>query len=462
MQFFGPAAILASLSLGAGETIMVTGLGAWAGYQLLWLLLLSVLVKGVFVTYLMGRYTAITGQSFCHRLAALPGPRGWLLLACVLAELSVLSMGLTTVAKPCGNLLAYLQSEPYRLGFSFAAWENLWSTVLLALAFVVSQLSTFRLMERQQIVICGLLVLGTVISVFLVRPDLGQLAWGALRFGNLPAAPPWAPVAAREDYVLNLVTVFAYIGGGLSGYLAYSNWILLRGWGLASQVDAEELRLRHGASSEVRYLPTAPEQVARLHRLRTPLYWDVGLGALVLFVVTAAFMASGAAILYPRQMAIGGNEWELLTRQATIWQQIHSSLVPIYYGAVILALWGTLASIPEAITRVADEYLKVVWPNRTQRFSHDLQLGIVCWLFLATTYWIWSGVSFSTLTQVGSFVTLNVALSAVFVCAIYFNVTLPRPYRPSLLLLVGSVASAVILLCSTCGSAVGLFRKFME
>ena len=62
MSYFGPAAVVASLSLGAGETIMATGLGAWSEYDLLWLLILSVVVKGVFVMYLMGRYTAITGQ----------------------------------------------------------------------------------------------------------------------------------------------------------------------------------------------------------------------------------------------------------------------------------------------------------------------------------------------------------------------------------------------------------------
>src|SRR4051812_21315968 len=77
MGFFGPAAIVASLSLGAGETIMVTELGAWSGFGLLWLLVLSVMVKGVFLTYLIGRYTAITGQRIGHRLVKLPGPRGW-------------------------------------------------------------------------------------------------------------------------------------------------------------------------------------------------------------------------------------------------------------------------------------------------------------------------------------------------------------------------------------------------
>ena len=76
MRYFGPAAVAASLSLGAGETIMATGLGAWSEYRLLWLLVLSVVVKGVFVMYLMDRYTAIMGQSVGRRLVMLLGPRG--------------------------------------------------------------------------------------------------------------------------------------------------------------------------------------------------------------------------------------------------------------------------------------------------------------------------------------------------------------------------------------------------
>ena len=66
---------MASLSLGAGETIMATGLGAWSEYGLLWLLVLSVVVKGVFVMYLIGRYTAITGQSVGRRLVMCGTPQ---------------------------------------------------------------------------------------------------------------------------------------------------------------------------------------------------------------------------------------------------------------------------------------------------------------------------------------------------------------------------------------------------
>ena len=80
MAVFGPAAIVASVSIGAGETIVVVRTGAWARYDLLWLVLLSCIVKGVFLTYLLGRYTAVSGEYLGHRLVRLPGPRGWLLL----------------------------------------------------------------------------------------------------------------------------------------------------------------------------------------------------------------------------------------------------------------------------------------------------------------------------------------------------------------------------------------------
>src|SRR5688572_3383317 len=63
LAVFGPAAVVASLSIGAGETIVVVREGAWAGYGRLWLVLLSVLTKGIFLTYLLGRYTAVSGEN---------------------------------------------------------------------------------------------------------------------------------------------------------------------------------------------------------------------------------------------------------------------------------------------------------------------------------------------------------------------------------------------------------------
>ena len=120
LAVFGPAAIVASVAIGAGETIVVVRAGAWAGYGLLWMVLLSCLVKGVFFTYLIGRYTAVSGELIGHRLVRLPGPRGWLLLTILLFEMIGAPLAWVPVSKPCGDLFHFLLRDvlPLRRGRS--------------------------------------------------------------------------------------------------------------------------------------------------------------------------------------------------------------------------------------------------------------------------------------------------------------------------------------------------------
>ena len=60
----------------------------------------------------------------------------------------------------------------------------------------------------------------------------------------------------------------------------------------------DEIREIAASQSTIAYLPDDATQARRLRRLAAPLKWDVGMGAIVLFVVTIAFMMSGAAVLY--------------------------------------------------------------------------------------------------------------------------------------------------------------------
>jgi hypothetical protein len=461
MRFFGPAAVVASMSLGVGETIMVTGLGAWSEYGLFWLLILSVVVKGIFVTYLIGRYTAVTGQCIGHRLVMLPGPRGWLLLAIIVAELGLIGMGLTAVAKPCGNLITFLYHDALPGNLGFDTWVNLWTNVIFAAAMAVSLLSSFRMLERQQIVICGLLVSGTIAAALLVKTDVWNMFLGAIRFGHLPAAPQWGPTAVRADYSLNMVVIFGYVGGGLSGYLAYSSWVRISGWGINSHPKIDEIRQRAGSQRRIDYLPDDPDQARRLRKLLLPLKWDVGMGALVLLIVSAAFLAAGAAILFPRQETLSGKSWELLTKQAGIWREIHEWMVPAYYVMILAALWGTLASIPEAITQVTHDFLSAIWPRFELLPIRRLKYIIVSGCFASSVMWTWSEVTFDLMTQIAAFMTVSLGLFVVFSCVLYLNMTLPRGYRPSWWVAASGVASAVILLLCAIGGGLGLARKVL-
>lgn len=469
LRSFGPAAVVASLSLGAGETIMVCGLGSWSGFGLLWLLVLSVVIRAGFVMYLVGRYTAVTGQPFAQRVASLPGPRGWLLILFVAGELAVLATGLTAIAKPCGNLAVFLlQQSPSivaSLGLEDAGrvqlWENGITTVFLAAALLVSLGSSYLSLEKQQIVVCGLMVLGTSVATLIVGPNLVELLVGAVSFGNLPPAPEWAPPAAKNEYALNLATIFGYVGGSLSGYIAYSSWVGVHGWGLAGHPDAAAIREYANATSRHDYLPADPVQAAALRKLMTPMRWDVALGAAVLMVVSAAFLASGATVLFPLHLSPGaGQEFGLLTKQAVIWESISRWLVPAYYVVVLLALWGTIASVPEAVARVTYDLMTAVRPE-TQNVPFKKVLAVlVGWFFVSSLFWVWMGVSFTLLTQIGALVTVNLGVGVVCLLATYYNATLPPLYRTRPWITLGGVASGIILLIAFGATAAGMVMKF--
>jgi len=74
IQQIGPGIILAASIVGTGELINTTSLGAKAGFALLWLILLSCVIK-VFVQVELGRYAITHGQTTLAAFATLPGPK---------------------------------------------------------------------------------------------------------------------------------------------------------------------------------------------------------------------------------------------------------------------------------------------------------------------------------------------------------------------------------------------------
>ncbi|MBL7044254.1 MAG: Nramp family divalent metal transporter [Pirellulaceae bacterium] len=463
MAVFGPAAIVASMAIGAGETIVVVRAGSWAGYDLLWLVLLSCVVKGVFLTYLLGRYTAISGEYIGHRLVRLPGPRGWFLITIVVLEMLIAPLVWAAIAKPCGDLLHYLLQDVLPMSVAEPVWENYLTTSFVALACLLGLALSFHRLEKQQICICGILVVGTITGTLMVCPDFWQAFVGSVSVGKLPSSlPEWTPDDARQNPLLTMATTFGYVGGTIMGYLVYANWIGLHGWGLTGHKRIASIREHAFTHDRIDYLPDDPQQVKRLRKLIAPLRWDVGMGAIVLFIVTGAFMMSGAAVLYPMleqgRMDAGFQGWSLLTEQAHVWRNIHPGLVAVYYVCVIAALWGTLQALPEAYARVTQEFFQAVWPGRTWDYA-KIRAVICVYLFVFTTVVVWTGASFDTLIQIASFLVSNFALAMIMFAALYLNSKLPPAYRTRLPVLLGGVISAIVLSVFTAISGWGLTVK---
>jgi Mn2+/Fe2+ NRAMP family transporter len=457
LRLFGPAAVLASVSIGAGETIVVVRAGAWMGYSLLWLVLLSVLVKGVCVTYFLGRYTAISGEPLSSRLVQIPGPRGWVLLLLAFLELAAAGPLWAAIARPSGELLGYL------LWGTTEGNGSLWiATAFVAVALIASLSTSYRVLERQQIIICGLLVLGTVVGTALVRPDLIAALQGFLSFGNVPPAPASAPPEFHRSVLPLLAVTFGYVGGSVMTYLVYPDYIGMHGWGMTGHPHIEKIRTQAAAGSPADYLPTDAAQVAAVRRSVGPLRWDVACGAVVLLVVTASFMMAGAAVLYPRREAgeaLGSFDgWRLLTDQAEIWNTIHPSLVWVYYACVVAALWGTLQSYPDIYARGVTSFLQAIWPNRPWR-RRSIQLVICGYVLVTSTAMIWSNLNFNAMTQTVNFLATTLGVAVAMLAGLWLNRQLPAAYRTRSWMLAAGVVSAVVLVIASCISGRGVWQQ---
>src|SRR5918998_4311642 len=77
LAYFGPGAIVASLTIGSGEVVFASRAGAVFGYAVLWALVVALIAKGAMV-YASNHYITVTGEHPMSRFAKIfPGPRGW-------------------------------------------------------------------------------------------------------------------------------------------------------------------------------------------------------------------------------------------------------------------------------------------------------------------------------------------------------------------------------------------------
>lgn len=182
--------------------------------------------------------------------------------------------------------------------------------------------------------LCLILLVGTVTATLLTGPDVKEILSGLFRFGRLPPYPDWLPAEITDrSQLLELASVFGYAGSIPMNYIVYSNWVLLKGWTLG--------RKRSSRSD--------------LSHALGPLRWDVGFNAVLVFIVTVAFMIAGVAIL--RSLHRIPNGFDLLTEQAQIFAQISPAMIWLYYVTTLTALWGTLNALPDIYARGAHSFL---------------------------------------------------------------------------------------------------------
>ena len=423
----GPGLIVAAASIGAGETVLAVRAGAWGGYRLLWLILVAVVSKNLLTLYLLGRYSVITGKEATVGLVELPGPRGWLLWVILVIEIMVGPLVFVAIAVPCGRLL----NEVLMPSGSAASYK--WFAVGFAtVAIVVAMRQKYETLEKTQLVLCLILLFGTIIATALAAPDAVKILKGFVSFGRFPDYPSWVPSEIKQrSSVLEMATIFGYAGSICLNYVVYSNWVLLKGWQAPSESDPQKL------STALR-----------------PLRYDVAVNAALVLLVTAAFLIAGACILRPLERIPAG--YDLLSQQAEIFSRISPALVPLYYLIIIVALWGTLNALPDIYARGAHSCIRQLVPGAKTLPLATVMRWFVCIMLPLIWVLVWTETRPIFMMDIVALFSTNLGVGLVCVGALWLDRQLPAERRAAAWVWWSTLVGAVVV---NAAAAVSVWEK---
>src|SRR6266513_464911 len=148
LTVFGPGAVIASLTIGAGELIFSSRGGAIFGYRLLWFFVLILVSKWVLV-FTTALHFVLTGAHPFQRCMDFPGLRGWLPIALLILAVISFPIWVCFHAATIGTLLSGLAGTENSLrGTAHYLWGMGVLIGVLALGFT----GGYQRLERVQLV----------------------------------------------------------------------------------------------------------------------------------------------------------------------------------------------------------------------------------------------------------------------------------------------------------------------
>ena len=348
-RYFGPGAVIASVTIGSGELVFPSRGGAIFGYRLLWVFLLVGFLKWV-LAYSSLRHMVISGAHPAERWMSIPGPRGWL-------HISLLGLLLITMPMSSAFILGVLgTTATWITGFGD---HYVWASLCCLLVSLLLILGGYGTLEKIQTVMLLVMLSCIMVALIYLRPD-----WLGVARGFVPQTlsyPDWLystlPEMRNRSVWVEVLVYVSVIGGTAPDYLAYTAFVRDKKWGwshlgCASQEQLENLARARGA--DLRYW------------LRAPLV-DTALSFFLVVVLSSAFCILGTVVLRPERLIPEGIN--LLNYQALFLTSLAYWLLPLYQASVFLAFLGTLYAGPEICYRNFRELLGAVpeWRCRIPR-----------------------------------------------------------------------------------------------
>ena len=359
-RMVGPGVVAVGIGMAAGEIVIWPYITSLAGFGLLWLAVITLIMQ-VVINMEIERYTLATGQTVVAGVSR--WWKGW-------GALIILG-GLFQYAWPGWATSAAAV-------FSFSVGGNATWVAVISLWVIGALLSAspvvYQTVEKVEFVkvAATIFFLAVVIVAVLTWRTVGEGAAAVFTgFGQIPAEVP---------FVLMLSGIGAAGAGGVHN-LVLSNWIRDKGYGMGAHVPrlVSPLTGHEEAAGADRYaFPETPENMGRWS-----LWWKRANLEHFLSFFVVCFITIGVMSFLAYQTLFGRDgvttdnflqiQGDILGTSVGGWLRI------LFFSIAIVSLWATALGLLDVIGRASADFVKRNFLQDSE-FSENKLYFVVVWL----------------------------------------------------------------------------------
>jgi len=434
----GPGVIFMALAQGSGELIWWPYIIAKYGLSFLFLLLPACLLQFP-ITYEIGRYTVLTGESIFQGFIRLN--RYFAFFLWILMTLSFLWFGAFAAAG--GTSLAALTHFP--AGWTARGQTLFWGylSMFVFLTAILLSKVIYRLVETFMwgvalLTLVGLLWASANTEALHALPAFVK----GLFIPEWPMPRPWDP-----DDATKLLTAITFAGLGGFWTLFYSYWVRDKGSGMAHYMG----RLTGPITGKAEAIPASgftpghDEGLAYVRRWRRYLFWDISIGIGGNLLTTLMTCLLAYALLFPKGLLPGGYELAVVQSRffEVSWGWIGRILFLIIAAAFLSDTW--LATV-DAVSRIHTDCLYAFFPHSqavSVRSWYLIFLFLLTAITSATMGFSEPGPLILLSAVIGFVGTVLFSVALIFLSHVYLPRHLPVAAQPGKFNLICLVVSCV-------------------
>lgn len=327
----GPGIVVAGSVIGSGELINTPVQAAKFGFLLLWVVLLSCVIK-YFLQVEIARHCLVHNRTTFEALNRFPGPRlggaSWVVVLYVIGYFAAM----LTVIGIIGAL-AGLMHGVWPLSSTIGASTRIWAVITVVLSIALLWGGWYRQLELLVMILVGGFSVSVAIGVLLIQGTQFRISADEV-FSGLT----FSLGEDRQAAAYAVISLMGALGVAANELLMYPYWILEKGY-------ARDL----GDPDSAGWTDRVRERVRMI-------WFDAGFSTLLATMVTAAFFLLGAAVLYRNGVEPKG--FEVVDQISSVFTLTYGewSKVIFIIGA-FCTLFSTLVVVAAASGRMAADLL---------------------------------------------------------------------------------------------------------